>query len=351
MSDSNLYDIKWLPHKKINAPLVELFLSESEALGQYTNGGPIVQRLERLTRDLLEISPEKAVIAVTNGSVALHALAAAIELEADRKLKWATQAFTFPSSVQGSLAGTVIVDIDEGGGLDLTQVPEDVDGIIVTNVFGNVVDINKYEEYAKTHQKYLIFDNAATPYTFYHGKNSINYGVGSIVSFHHTKPIGFGEGGAIIVDTKYEPYIRRIINFGLGGTPSKWHPAASNYKMSDIAAVYILQFLNNFEVIIKDTQEAYLYYKNLLKDTPIRLYPDHSDPDRVPLVSCMCLLHPRFTPEKVDSIIENRIFCRKYYYPLDSRPKCDEFYDQIVCLPCHYQLSFDEIVKIVKLLV
>lgn len=351
MSDSNLYNIKWLPHKKINLKLVQHFLSDSEAIGQYTNNGPNVQRLEKLTREILKISPEKAVVAVANGSVALYALASSIELQVGRKLKWATQAFTFPSSVQGSLAGTAIVDIDDGGGLDLSQVPDDVDGIIVTNVFGNVVDIKLYEDYAKKYNKYLIFDNAATPYTFYQGKNAINYGIGSIISFHHTKPVGFGEGGAIIVDALYEPYIRKIINFGLGGTPSKWHPLGSNYKMSDIAAVYIIQFLNNFQDIVHDTQEAFIYYKNLIKDTSIKLYPDHSDSDKTPLVSCMCLLHPLFTPEKIESLIEQKIFCRKYYYPLESHPKCDEFYNKIICLPCHYQLKFEEIVKIVKLLV
>ena len=52
--------------------------------------------------------------------------------------------------------------------------------------------------------KFLIFDNAATPFTYYKGKSCCNYGHGSTISFHHTKPLGFGEGGAIIVDKKYE---------------------------------------------------------------------------------------------------------------------------------------------------
>ena len=99
-----------------------------------------------------------------------------------------------------------IVDIDEGGGLDLSKVPADSDGIIVTNIFGNVVDIDKYVEWAEKNKKFLVFDNAATAYTFYKGKNSCNYGSGSILSFHHTKPFGFGEGGCIVIDKKYEQY-------------------------------------------------------------------------------------------------------------------------------------------------
>lgn len=61
-----------------------------------------------------------------------------------KKMRWVTQDFTFPASAQGILDEAAIVDIDEGGGLNLNLVDTaNCDGIIVTNVFGNVVDIVK----------------------------------------------------------------------------------------------------------------------------------------------------------------------------------------------------------------
>ena len=87
--------------------------------------------------------------------------------------------------------------------------------MIVTNIFGNVVDIQKYESFCRENNKFLIFDNAATGYTEYKGKNCLNFGIGCTISFHHTKPFGFGEGGAIIVDKKYEKSIRCLNNFGI----------------------------------------------------------------------------------------------------------------------------------------
>ena len=144
----------------------------------------------------------------------MHALTSAFALEtdsdSDSEMRWVTQSFTFPPSAQGPLSTAQIVDINEKFSLDLDQLdPETLDGIIVTNIFGNVVDISKYVDWSNRHRKFLVFDNAATPYTFYKGSNSCNYGNGSIISFHHTKPLGFGEGGAIIVDKKYEQYSQK----------------------------------------------------------------------------------------------------------------------------------------------
>jgi dTDP-4-amino-4,6-dideoxygalactose transaminase len=108
----------------------------------------------------------------------------------------------------------------------------------------------------------LIFDNAATSYSFYNNKNSCNYGNASTISFHHTKPIGFGEGGAIIIDLKYEKYVRNIINFGIDNysIESTWDRKGANYKMSDIQAVYIIQYLDNFHTIIEHHVMLYKYF-------------------------------------------------------------------------------------------
>jgi dTDP-4-amino-4,6-dideoxygalactose transaminase len=47
------------------------------------------------------------------------------------------------------------------------------------------------------------------------GTNSCNLGNASFISLHHTKPIGFGEGGLVIIDKEYEESVRIACNFGL----------------------------------------------------------------------------------------------------------------------------------------
>lgn len=342
--------IKWVFNKYINHQKVQELLTLSLQSNQFTNGGPVVKLLEEKIKTLLSIDDDKDIIAVSNGTVAIWVAINSIEFFLNKKLKWATQSFTFPASAQGMLKDVLICDIDEEGGLELTDnLKDQVDGIIVTNVFGNLVNINKYITWAKTYNKYLIFDNAATSYSFYNGKNSLNYGNAATLSLHHTKPLGFGEGGIVIIDKLFSKYLRQLINFGIDNNAENpiWHPLGSNYKMSDIAAAYVIQHLENFNNIYEKTIELINYFKTKISNK-ISLYPNFSDDS--PFLSCLsCLL-----PEK-DLIIEQKlksldIYCRKYYKPLIFTPNSTNIYNKILCIPCHSDMTFKDIDNIVEVI-
>ena len=343
--------IHWVPKKGINTTVVNELLSLSSAKNQYTNGGPVVALLEAKVRELLKIEPTKSVVCVSNGTVALWAAVAAIELCERKALQFCTQSFTFPASAQGYLDNVIIIDNDEGGGIDLEKVDiSGCDGIIVTNVFGNVVDIAKYEKWCATHGKFLIFDNAATSYTFYGGKNSCNYGHASTISFHHTKPIGFGEGGAIIIDSKYERCLRNAINFGIDNTSptAKWHRRGGNYKMSDVQAAYILQYLDRFDELISKAEFLYLYFIDKIKGCKqIRLFPNYSD--KPPFLSCLSILTPN-SMRIIDSLLKRNIYCRKYYNPLEDTVNARHMYNNIVCISFTVDMTTVDIDTIVELI-
>lgn len=358
--------INWVPNKVINHERVNELLNKSIEQNQFTNGGPNVRLLEQVIREKLEVDDTKSVIAVTNGSIALHAVNAGIELFHKRKMNWATQSFTFPPSAQGTLSDAKILDIDHECGLNLEEVTDDIGGIIVTNIFGNIVDIDKYVNWSKKHGKYLIFDNAATAYTFYKGKNCVNYGHASTISFHHTKPIGFGEGGAIIIDKIYEESIRSLMNFGINSVDSTedcinsliidgvnstkqyWLREGSNYKISDISAAYILQYLDHFENIKQKHMQLYDYFKkNIHKLKNIKLFPNFGDKT---MLSCFCLLFDKYDDQVRLKLLENNIFCRKYYVPLKPTENAVDIFNKILCVPCTVDMSEKDVDQIIHLI-
>jgi len=345
-------EINWVPNKKINNKKIYKLLKKSIEKGHFSNRGPNVQLLEKVIKEKLQIDDSKSVIVVSNGSVALHSLATSLEYYNKQKINWATQSFTFPPSAQGTLSNAKIVDIDKEGGLNLDDLDETINGIIVTNIFGNIVDIDKYENWAKVNNKFLIFDNAATPFTFYKGKSCCNYGNGSTISFHHTKPLGFGEGGAIIVDKKYEKNIRCLNNFGIGLTDDYWVREGNNYKMSDISAIYILQYLDNFDYITKKHQNLYNYFKNRIinMELKIKFFPSFHDEDKI-MPSCFCLLFDNYDDNIRIKMLENNIFCRKYYFPLEKTKNTLEFYNKILCLPCTIDMTIKSIEYIINIIV
>lgn len=339
--------INWIHAKPINFLNVEKHLHKSIQTNQLTNYGPVTIKLEQLIREKLQIESDRSVIVTCNGAAALHALAAGLCLSTGKKLTFATQAFTFPSAAQGFLDNSQIVDIDSGGGLDLNLVDSNtVDGIIVTNVFGMCTDIQKYVDWCDKHSKFLLFDNATGPFTFYHGKNINSYGTGSIISLHHTKPIGFAEGGAIIVEKRFESYIRKCINFGfeVNDGKVKWSPFGSNYKMSEISAACLYEYIfTNFDLIIKHNQNLIQLLQDRLKDVEgVELYPNFSDSE--PVVSCIPVLFSKPINEKHMYQLElNGICVRKYYTPLKDFEKSASLFERILCFPCNLDVDSNTI--------
>lgn len=349
-----IYMINWVPYKNINFKKIEELLQKCIETKKFTNNGPNVKLLEEFIKYKLEIDDSKSIIVVVNASLGIQILTHAFSVFNNKNINWATQSFTFPPSNQGTLKDSIILDIDLEGGLNLDDIPENINGLIVTNIFGNIVNIDKYIEYCQKYNKYLIFDNAATPYTFYKNKNCLNYGNGSIISFHHTKPFGFGEGGAIIVDKLYENIIRKLINFGIELYEDKYYSSeANNCKMTDISAIYILQYLyDNFEIIIKKHQELYNYFKKKIKEynLNIKLFPSFHDNNKI-CVSCFCILFENNKSYEIENkLLDNNIFCRKYYNPLKNTKNTIYIYNKILCIPCTKDMSFTDIDNIINII-
>lgn len=343
--------VNWISNKNIDVKIIDEFLKLSINNNQFTNYGPNVKYLEKYLKEILEIENNKSIICVANASLGIQCLASAIELKENKKIKWATQSFTFPPSCQGTLKDTKIIDIDKEGGLDLKKVGKNINGIIITNIFGNVVNIDKYINWAKLNNKYLIFDNAATSYTFYKGKNVINYGIGSIISFHHTKPFGFGEGGAIIIDNKYENEVRKLTNFGINYNDDEYFlREGNNYKMSDISAVYIIQYLkNNYKNIIEKHINLYNYFKEKSKNNKkYKLFISFNDKKIV--ISCFCIVFKKYNDNIRLKLMENNIFCRKYYFPLKKTKNSINIFNNILCIPCNIDMKNSDIDRIIELI-
>lgn len=349
--------IKWLAQKNPNWQSIQSLLAECEQTNQYTNFGPIIEKLENFIREQFMIDDNKAVIVTSNGTTAIHALIGGLNIYHNRELVFSTQSFTFPSSNQGPLKNCHISDInsslgDYGVGPDMTELQKNIDqidGLIVTNVHGNLVDIDRYINFVKQNNKLLIFDNAATGFSFYKGKNSCNYGTAATLSFHHTKPFGFGEGGCIIVDRAYEKKIRICLNFGIDnnlGYHAIYSNQASNYRMCDINAAFILAYLkDNFGRIIKRHKEIYEIFKARCP-RGFTLFPNFSDD--IPVCSSISLV----SDDHKEILTDGWPFiARKYYKPLNPAcPNSSDLYKRIVCLPCNIDLNDDQVNSMIDFL-
>lgn len=306
-------------HKKpLNIRAFSKYLEKAQTTNQYTNYGYVVQQLECRAAEMLKIRDDKTVIAVNNGTSALYALISLIK-KLEGLINIVTQSFTFPCAIQGECRHSRVVDFDAELDINVSNIYFN-EVVIATNAFGHLQNLNKI---LSLPNKYIIFDNAATPYSFWKGINSLNYGFASFVSLHHTKTIGFGEGGLIIVSKKYEQAIRSIIAFDKQ-TSGNYSRYGNNYKMSEIAAAAILQWWDQFDI-----NELASLYQERYDEHQLANFPHKADRYDIFFPNCAPVIFE--TPQDIDDF--PGIDVKKYYKPLDKSAISNDIYNRLICFP------------------
>jgi len=341
--------INWVPTKNVDFDEVNLKINNCIAAKHLTNNGKNVIELQKKIKDVFNIDQDKEVLLTCNGALGINTLIGGLNIFYEKNIRWAVQAFTFPCSRQGLLMDSIIFDIDENMGPDICELEKkinDYDGILITNCFGASVNIQLYEDFCKKNNKLLLFDNAASPLTYYNGKNHLNYGIGCMVSLHHTKPIGFGEGGFIVFDKKYLESMEKIICFGFTKFDRyNYNKYASNYKMSEIACIYITNFLNQLNNINEHHNKMLQYFITLINknnlNNKIKLIKNYSNFNEslmstIPIVFDFNI--------NTDSFTDKNIEAKKYYYPLEKTFKNSyDLFNKIICLPLNTDLTSEHI--------
>ncbi|CAJ1956954.1 unnamed protein product [Cylindrotheca closterium] len=339
--------VAWCNRKKFSLERYYKFLQPSLETGHLTNDGPLQRVLKEKVANLVRSS--RTVNLTSNGTSALHALVAGHELRRGRHLKWVTQAFTFPSSIQGPLADALVCDIDakyRGPCMKFLQHhAEEYDGVIVTNVFGLQAEILVYEQFCIASNKLLIFDNAATPLGFTDDGRSIHdIGDGSFISFHETKPYGRGEGGAVFASREMSPFVHKAMNFGFDipnqiRIPNRY---SSNWRMSDFAAAAICDHL---DTVVNDKWEEKLnaFASFIVQELDKRGY-SMAFPVRFPTILSGVFVDLKQQHGSAVSRLfnANGFEAKQYYCPLVDRTKAPEawkLFDRTVLLPFHEGIS------------
>jgi dTDP-4-amino-4,6-dideoxygalactose transaminase len=320
--------IPFVEKKTVNWKFVKKLLTISGEQNKWTNFGPISLKLEQFIHYKLGLPNNLKVIMCASGTIALHALVNMHNYIQNKELRWKVSSFGFATTIEGPLSNATVVDCDSDGFLKSGN----SSATVATNVFG----LRKQMNY--THGLTLI--DSAAAFDSVHQENEI-------ISFHHTKPWGFGEGGCAIIENKHEELFRRIINFGLMADGSTKY--ATNGKISDIACAFILQHLAKVDTLRVIYNEQYS-----------RIVEIASKYGFVPLAGVLNYKGlapnvPLLAKFPIQNINNNLITIQKYYRPLAELPVAQDLFSRIINVPCHTALTkcndtlintfFKEIVK------
>ncbi len=314
--------LRYIEDKPLDMVAAAEYLQASEAANHWTNFGPVSRQIEAAIAQRLKLDENLRVVMCASGTAAMHGIISLHETLAGKDLRWVTSAFGYYTTIQGPLSQAEVADCDENALLDLDKLdPASFDGMIVTNVFGQTANMDKYYRFAATHGKILCMDAAMAFGSHRHGANEC-------ISFHHTKPWGFGEGGCAIVAAEHEALFRSLICFG-HEEGEAINRRANNGKISDISCAFGLVRLNQMDTRAEEYREQYRRIAVIGRQVGMGILSDVCDHPGVPANV------PFLTPLPLDDFKHPTLPTGRYYYPLDESDTAMDIYNRIVNVPCH----------------
>ena len=190
--------------------------------------------------------------------------------------------FNFPSSATAVLrcgAKPVFVEIDKET-MNISpdaiekSITKNTRGIIIVHYAGIACDLEKILKIAKKYSLILIEDAAHAIYSKYGNKYLGTFGDFGILSFHQTKNIFCGEGGALLINKK--KYVDRSYIIRDKGTDRKafvngkvskyqWVDIGSSFIPSSLQAAFLLSQLKNGKTITKKRIKIFKIYNNFFQ--------------------------------------------------------------------------------------
>jgi dTDP-4-amino-4,6-dideoxygalactose transaminase len=331
--------IRYIQNKEVDYARLQEILIESTESNHFANNGPTKSCLETLLHKLLNLKDDKAVVCVANGTLALHGLILFLSKKGIKR--FVTPSFTFPSSVVNT-SSVFVEDIDRETLTISLDKAANYDSVIITSLFGTYPDnIKEWKNTGKT----IILDIASSPMTSIDGENISSFADYSFGSLHHTKYLGFGEGGFIIVpkDEYYDMVSTLGFGFKINNTKRIHDPNSSNFKMSDIAAAAIIQHIEKYDLKkhIEIQDDMVKFVESLTGVGPLK-YNKGVVYGNLPLLF----------DGSVDKsfFLSNGLEVQKYYYPISNHENSLLLYDRIINFPLHSKLTRVQIKKMKRLL-
>jgi len=204
--------------------LVARDYAEIVASGIFTNSGPFEQRFGA---ELARRIGRGVAVSVTSSATAGIQLACRVLFHPDRRyvLVASFTAVAGPLAVRWSGYEPVLIDVEPGSWQPDPAAAEeflgrgagDVAGILLTNTFGTAnASIERWEALARRYDVALVVDSAAGFESRYDWDEPLGArGDCEVFSFHATKTVAIGEGGAVAArDHAVIEQIDRLKNFG-----------------------------------------------------------------------------------------------------------------------------------------
>jgi len=240
-----------------------------------TNDGPFVQEFEQRLARMLAV---RHVVAMCNATVALEIATRALGMTGEVIVP----SFTFVATahaLQWQQITPVFCDVDPAThNIDPARVEALITprttGIIGVHVWGRPADVTALGEIASRRGLRLLYDAAHAFACATGGRMIGSFGDAEVFSFHATKFLNSGEGGAVATnDDALAERMRLMRNFGFAGYDQVVY-VGTNGKMGELSAAMGLTSLDAIDEFVAVNRANHSAYGAALAEIPgITLVP------------------------------------------------------------------------------
>lgn len=349
------------------------YINQAVQLGELSGEGQFGKKCEKFLEGFLQ--NRSKVLLTPSCTAALELISLLLELkEGDEVI---LPSFTFVTTASAFVmrgAKPVFADIDP---ITLNILPSEIErlitdktkAVVIVHYAGWPCDMESILDITKKHNLVLIEDAAHALGSSYKERQIGTFGDFATFSFHETKNVTCGEGGALVVNN--EKYLDKAYIIRDKGTNRRqfqrgdvafysWVDLGSSYVMSDVLSAFLMAQLENISQINSRRREIHsLYYHSLksLLELDQLFFPTYIGNSDFTAHLFFILLKDEDTRKELQNYLKSKnIYAVFHYQPLHLSPfvekkwgrqdllvNCENITRRLLRLPMHNSLSEEEV--------
>jgi len=339
-----------------------------------SGNGPACREFEKRLAEYLEV---KHVFFTNSCTTALDLAFRAMEFPAGSEVL--VPNFTYTSTALGPLLNNLkikLVDVDpDNGNIDVTKIEQAITektvAIAPVDYAGNPADMDPIMEIAKKYNLYVVHDTAQSIGAEYKGKKTGTLAHVSTFSFHGTKNMTTGEGGALVTDD--DEIAEKVIYMREKGTNKQsflidnrdrgyyeYVSIGNSYVQSNILGAMGITQLEKLDWMNGRRAEIAEYYINELKNIHNIKLPKITEGAKTNWHIFYILVPPEHKYWIMDALRAEGVYVNVHYTPLhrnkfyshlgtdDELPNSMKFFSGLLRLPIYPSLTDKEKIKVIK---
>ena len=345
-----------------NRDTVTQHISECLDRKWLTNDGPLVRRFEET---VARICGTAHCIATSNGTTGLQLAIKSLKLSGEIIVP----AFTFvatPHAVACEGLRPVFCDVTSSNHVaDVDSiarlVTKDTSAVLGVHLWGSDCRSSALQTFCDDNNLKLFFDGA---HSFACGsawkQGALSFGECEVLSFHATKFVNCGEGGAVVTNSdSLASELRLLRNFGFAG-PDNVVSLGMNGKMSEFHAALGLSSIDMMNEIVATNKKNYRAYQMALQNCAgITLFrpPGTEEWNHQYVVAMVDQNRCVLSRDEIMQVLHTEnVLARRYFYPgchrvkpyannvsVSALPVTDRLCSEVLILPTGTNISTQQI--------